>query len=78
MAFLHTAVADLGRAGDLLEAFLTRTVNAERGLQQPPLQFPTRIRDHLLPLSMIKTTGLACGPGDFLCFVTVSRWVCSA
>ena len=51
MPGLGGAVPDPGHAGDLRHPLLSRAVQRERGLQQPPLQLPALLPDHLLPRS---------------------------
>ena len=64
MACLHAAVPDPRGAGDLPDPLLARGVDGERGLQQPPLQLPPRLGDHLLPLPVIQAAGLLRRPGE--------------
>ncbi|MGZ8802855.1 MAG: hypothetical protein ACXWZL_09670 [Mycobacterium sp.] len=58
VALLDAAVPDPRRTGDLADPLLTRTVDRERGLKQPPLQFPALGPEHLLPLPVIQARGL--------------------
>ena len=63
MPLFHAAVADPRRAGDPRGPLLAGGVDAERGLQQPPLQLPALVPDHLLPVPVIEIAGLVCRPG---------------
>ena len=63
MALFHAAVPDPGRAGDPRGPLLAGGIDIERGLQQPPLQLPALVPDHLLPLPVIEIPGLVRRPG---------------
>ena len=61
--FLHDPVPDPRGAGDPAGPLLAGAVDVERGLQQPPLQLPALLADHLLPLPVIAEPGLVRRPG---------------
>ena len=63
VVFFHAAVRDPRRARDPGSPFLPGAVDVERGLQQPPLQLPPLLADHLLPLPVIAEPGLVRRPG---------------
>ena len=54
MPLSHAAVADPRRASDPRGPLLAGGIDAERGLQQPPLQLPALVPDHLLPVPVIE------------------------
>ena len=64
VAFVDGAVPDSRGAGDLLDAHLLRAVDGEGRFQQPPLQLPARIRDHVLPVPMVQGRRLLRCPGQ--------------
>ena len=63
VAFFHGAVPDPRGARDPGGPLLAGGVDVERGLQQPPLQLPALLADHLLPLPVIAEPGLVRRPG---------------
>ena len=63
VVFFHAAVRDPCGARDPGSPFLPGAVDVERGLQQPPLQLPALLADHLLPLPVIAEPGLVRRPG---------------
>ncbi len=63
VTLFHGAVPDPGGARDSLGPLLAGAVDVERGLQQPPLQLPPLLADHLLPLPVAEVPGLVRRPG---------------